>query len=34
MGISPAFGPLSIREMYPGMVDIADQLIKKVSQAA
>ncbi|KAJ9093885.1 hypothetical protein QFC21_006258 [Naganishia friedmannii] len=25
----PAFGPLSIREMYPGMVDIADQLIKK-----
>ncbi|KAJ9114036.1 hypothetical protein QFC22_005856 [Naganishia vaughanmartiniae] len=25
----PAFGPLSIREMYPGMVDIADQLINK-----
>ncbi|KAJ9108226.1 hypothetical protein QFC19_002473 [Naganishia cerealis] len=25
----PAFGPLSIREMYPGMVDIADQLIQK-----
>lgn len=26
----PAFGPLSIREMYPGMLDIAEQLIQKV----
>ena len=26
----PAFGPLSIRNMFPGMVDIATQLVEKV----
>jgi cytochrome P450 len=28
--LMPAFGPLSIRNMLPGMIDIASQLVAKV----